>query len=327
MDHMPVALQRAIFAMIAQDQTAVRDLQTAADHLSDVYCKQHFSQAFEDSRRILSYLAVRLPAIYGVVARILHTIPEDHIRTLVDVGAGPATALWAAQERFKHLRKAVLFERHPGMRVVGQRLAKELAHPSLQVEWCPQHVEHVQDLGTADLVILSYALGEIDFSHYERLMTAIYKAAGQFIVLIEPGTPHGFQAIKIARQALIALGGKVVAPCTHDRACPLVAGDWCHFSERIARSDLHRVVKRGDLAYEDEKYSYVIIAKGQHFRHKSARVIKMPLRRTGHVLLDLCDETGLHKVTYSRKDSTLYRNARKVRWGNLWPDKQPGEAG
>jgi ribosomal protein RSM22 (predicted rRNA methylase) len=59
----------------------------------------------------------------------------------------------------------------------------------------------------------------------------------------------------------------VVAPCAHDGVCPMdKTGQWCHFSQRLERNSAQRITKRhGTLplrAYEDEKFSFVVLRRG-----------------------------------------------------------------
>src|SRR6202042_3033012 len=89
------------------------------------------------------------------------------------------------------------------------------------------------NLGTvkprADLVTASYVLAELPEKAAAGTARDLWASAAQMLVLVEPGTPAGFARIRAARDALIEAGGHVVAPCTHDKACPLSDSDWCHF--------------------------------------------------------------------------------------------------
>src|SRR6476646_7783460 len=65
-------------------------------------------------RDALAYCAVRLPATYAAVHASLdavaHALPDFAPRALLDVGAGPGTALWAASAVFPALAEAALVE-------------------------------------------------------------------------------------------------------------------------------------------------------------------------------------------------------------------------
>ncbi|MEU0038997.1 small ribosomal subunit Rsm22 family protein, partial [Streptomyces sp. NPDC006333] len=115
-------------------------------------------------------------------------------------------------------------------------------------------------------------------------------------------------------------GFRVAAPCPHSAACPIVPGeDWCHFSARVSRSSLHRQVKGGSLAYEDEKFSYVAATRLPADPAPS-RVVRKPQIRKGQVLLDLCGpDESLHRETVTKRHGPLYRAARDADWGDAWP--------
>src|SRR6476620_9823794 len=74
-----------------------------------------------------AYLAVRLPATYAVVRRVFAEIdaraPQAEITSLLDLGAGPGTALFAAAEEFPSLRQATLIEADAEWLALGKRLA------------------------------------------------------------------------------------------------------------------------------------------------------------------------------------------------------------
>jgi ribosomal protein RSM22 (predicted rRNA methylase) len=315
---LPPLLSAAIHEILSQHGMKIGELQAAAQDLSTAYRQYHFDQALQAKRHILSYLAVRMPATYAVVKQVLANLPANNIYSLLDLGSGPGTVLWAAQELFPELEEALLIEHHLEMIRTSKELAETVAAQRLRLEWVSKPLESFSHLPAADVVSMSYALGEIPAAHHPALLQKMFTAAKQFVVLIEPGTPRGFQALKAARQVLLAEGGSTVAPCTHDNLCPLQTDDWCHFSERISRTALHRQAKDAPLLYEDEKYSYLIIAKEARAQNNLGRIVKMPLRRSGHVRMDVCDEEGLHKITYSRKSGALYRQAKHALWGDQW---------
>lgn len=177
-----------------------------------------------------------------------------------------------------------------------------------------------------DLVTVSYVLGELTDAD-RRAVVAAAAQAGRAVVIVEPGTPDGYLRIREARDGLIDAGLTVLAPCPHSARCPIVPGeDWCHFAARVSRSSLHRQVKGGSLAYEDEKFSYVAAvrpgAAGQAvpLSPAASRIVRKPRLRKGQVLLDLCtEEEGLRRGTVSKRQGPLYRAARDADWGDAWP--------
>ena len=100
--------------------------------------------------------------------------------------------------------------------------------------------------------------------------------------------------------------------------------DWCHQPVRLSRSASHRFAKRAALAYEDEKFSYVVLTRNPPRRLATARIVRKPIRNAGHVHLDLCDASGLNRLTVGRSDKEHYRDARAVEWGEAWPADQSG---
>ena len=71
--------------------------------------------------------------------------------------------------------------------------------------------------------------------------------------------------------------------------------------------------------------------QGDDNRKSFARIIRAPLKKKGHVLIDYCAAPGrLMRTRVSKAlDSTvapgLYTAARKSRWGGLWPDVAAGD--
>ncbi len=82
---------------------------------------------------------------------------------------------------------------------------------------------------------------------------------------------------------------------------------------------LHRQVKGGSLAYEDEKFSYVAAARFP-VAPAASRVVRRPQIRKGQVLLELCGpDESLHRETVTKRHGPLYRAARDTDWGDAWP--------
>jgi ribosomal protein RSM22 (predicted rRNA methylase) len=138
------------------------------------------------------------------------------------------------------------------------------------------------------------------------------------LVLVEPGTPAGFARIRAARAALIEAGGYVAAPCTHDSDCPINQPDWCHFSQRLARSRDHMIAKGAKVPFEDERYAYVAVSRTPVTERATARIIKPPVEAKPGITLPLCEASGLRNAFVAKRDKDGYRQARKKEWGDLF---------
>ena len=230
--------------------------------------------------------------------------PDWEPRSLLDAGAGPGLAAWAALEIWPSLDELTLVEVEPRMIAAGRELLADAT-------WIAGDVADTR--GAADLVVASYVLGELPDA--TAAADRLWRQCTDTLVLIEPGTPAGYRRVLDARSAVLAAGGHTVAPCPHDLPCPLPADDWCHFAVRLPRSKLHRRAKGAELGYEDEKLSYVVLSR-EPVPPARARIIRRPQARSGHVNLVTCEADGVHARTVSRKDGALYRSARDAAWGD-----------
>ena len=68
------------------------------------------------------------------------------------------------------------------------------------------------ELPRADLVTLSYVLGELSEVDQSAVLERVAGAAAELVVIVEPGTPAGYRRILAARSALLAAGLTVLAP-------------------------------------------------------------------------------------------------------------------
>jgi len=175
-------------------------------------------------------------------------------------------------------------------------------------------------LPAADLVVVSYVLGELAEAVHAPVVDAAVASAAQLVLVVEPGTPRGYGAVLAARSRLTDAGWHLLAPCPQDGACPVAAraGDWCHFAVRLDRSALHRRVKGGRLGHEDEKFSYVLASRAP-VTPASGRVLRHPVTRKGLVQLEVCDSAGsAGRVVVTKRDPIAYRAARDASWGDPW---------
>ena len=317
---LPPYLMEAVQA--ESDRVERRSLAQAAALLSKRY-KAGAPAVTNDAQRA-AYLSVRLPATYAttqhVFAELRRRSAETAIVSLLDLGAGPGTALLAASGEFPALGRATLLEIDDRWIALGKSLAAKSPLAAVrQARWLKQDLRSGFSCAPHDLVVISYTLGELSAPAAESVIRKAWACAQKILAVIEPGTPRGFAVVNAARSLLIAAGAEILAPCPHKSACPMVAaGDWCHFSQRLERTSQHRQLKGGALGYEDEKFSYLLA--GRHSERASdARILRHPGKHSGHIELQLCMPAGrVERVTITRSEKQAYRLARQVEWGDTW---------
>lgn len=113
-------------------------------------------------------------------------------------------------------------------------------------------------------------------------------------------------------------GAHIIAPCTHNEKCPISKDDWCSFYVRVARSGLHKQAKKGELGYEDEKFSYIAFSKTP-ITHPEAVILRHPQINSGYLKVKLCTNTGIEEKVYSKKDKEFYKKIKKMEAGeSIW---------
>ncbi|KAJ0167994.1 37S ribosomal protein S22, mitochondrial [Colletotrichum tanaceti] len=149
--------------------------------------------------------------------------------------------------------------------------------------------------------------------------------------------------------------GMIIAPCTNHRGCPMYhtpgkstgRKDFCHFSQRFVRPPfLQKIMGATQRNHDDVLFSYVAIQRGvaakegplageqatarafEGFEKAETapdmlslpRQILPPIKRRGHVTLDVCTPNAqLERWTVPKSFSKqAYHDARKAKWGDLW---------
>jgi ribosomal protein RSM22 (predicted rRNA methylase) len=299
----------------------IADIRAAADRLS-----QRYRGEVRDGRLHLSddlttraYLATRLPATYAAIHASLSAIADLkrdwRPQTLLDVGAGPGSAFWAACDQWPSIESATMLEACDPIRRVGEQLAQNAG--ARRATWLSADIQRrLPALDSADLVTLTYVLGELAPEATGPLIERLWDLTRETVLVVEPGTPAGWRRILLVRDRLITLGAHVIAPCPHARRCPLVEPDWCHFARRVARSRVHRLAKEADVPWEDEKFIY-LGASRVAAELPAARVLSPPRAGSGMVRLKLCRDNGeVEERLVTRREGAAYKTARRLDWGD-----------
>jgi ribosomal protein RSM22 (predicted rRNA methylase) len=295
------------------------DAAQRASVISERYRSGGGSGAIRTETDALAYALARMPATYAAVASSLNALlaqrPDFSPSSLLDVGAGPGTASWAALQAFGSLATFDAVDSNSALRSLAVDLASNDARLSAWNYNLAQGTNALPRQQEADLVIASYVINELDETDRTVLTDLLWEKTRDVLLVIEPGTPSGYQRILDARALLIAKGAHVIAPCPHDRTCPLAAPDWCHFSQRLSRSRAHKQLKNADAPFEDERFIYVALTRTAK-THTFSRVLSQPAMNKIAVTAKLCTPQGLQTAVVPRRNKTDFAPARRWDWGD-----------
>jgi ribosomal protein RSM22 (predicted rRNA methylase) len=325
------------------------DAAARAATISQTYRDGGGSIAIRSESDALAYALARMPATYAAVVASLNALreirPEFAPRTLLDVGAGPGTATWAAAQAFDCLDEFTAIDSNPALRTLALDLVSDqtrLRH--LHYSQAEASTGLRDAAAGTDLVVASYVVGELSTDRQAALADLMWAATRDILLVVEPGTPAGYRRIIDLRRRLVAQSAHVIAPCPHDGECPLMAfsakhvlgrdpglgtasreenaskekavPDWCHFVQRLPRSRAHKHIKGAELPFEDEKFSYVALARTPAWQ-RPARVLAPPAVTKAEMRIKLCQADGRTVLaTFPRRDKAAYARVRRISWGD-----------
>ena len=326
---MDVSLPAALADAVAGLSAGRTGLATEARRLSEGYRReQNSADLVLSDTDAVAYALSRMPATYAASLSALTALatarPDFRPDRLLDLGAGPGTAAWAATAVWPDVAAITLVERNRRFLDLSAQLAAAAGGALAQAERLER------DLATtgpftdppADLAVLSYALTELSADVARRLVVGLIEAGTRHVVIIEPGTPRDHDRLLDWRRHAIAAGARPVAPCPHAAPCPLATGDWCHFSVRLPRSRQHLRLKGAVVPFEDEPYAYLVLeGVGAPIVASPARVLRRPQASKHDMNFRLCRADGqLAEVRIERREAARWRAVRKLGWGDDFPD-------
>lgn len=266
----------------------------------------------------IAYAISRMPATYGAVYNSLKSSLEIYnpsIKTVADIGAGTGTATIAVNELL-NVDKIECFEREDSMQRIGKNIFEHYNNLLEKTNWIKLDICSDEITDKYDLVVTSYMLNEISDDQKEIIIEKLWKISNKMLLIVEPGTFLGYKNIINAKQKLIEMGAKIIAPCKNNE-CKLPKDDWCNFSCRVQRTKVHKELKEGNVPYEDEKYMYLAVSKEEFNGTDKKRILRHPMIYSGFVKLKVCGQEGISEITISKKDKDKFRIARKSKAGDL----------
>jgi ribosomal protein RSM22 (predicted rRNA methylase) len=293
-------------------------LNAAARGLSEAYRKGQTSSHVS----VAAYLTTRVPATFAAnqaaQRALAAAMPAFAPESVLDIGAGPGVASWAAVEAWPTVSKLTQCEQDKSFANLAATLNAASEISVLAAAEIVLKSETTLPSDTkADLVVASYMLAELPLESMAQAAHRLWSRTSQVVLLLEPGTPQGFARLRAIRETLLGQGAFVVAPCTHQNKCPMAAADWCHFKTRVQRSREHMHAKGGTVPFEDEAFAYLILSR--HIVAQSGARIIAPLTHSKPgTSLRLCEASGLRDEVIASRDKATYKRAKKKAWGDVW---------
>ncbi|PPQ72470.1 hypothetical protein CVT24_003094 [Panaeolus cyanescens] len=248
-------------------------------------------------------LPAHYAAIMAVLHHIKTRVdPAWTPKNVIDWGSATGSGLWASLHAFQQstgpadvtsptannstIKSYIGIDKREGLINIGKTLVNNTPTNNLRVQWQKSFKEEnifISDETDKSIALSAFMLTSLPTALQQKAMVEeMWKSGAQTIVLIDHNSKQGFEAIARAREHILGLGqaeledldtqdrhirgAHVLAPCPHDRPCPLLHSGGaplvCGFSQRIQRPSFVRLTKHSGVGHEDIGYSYVVIRRG-----------------------------------------------------------------
>jgi ribosomal protein RSM22 (predicted rRNA methylase) len=281
-------------------------------------------------KEALGYAALVLPAAYAQLAGAMSATAQRASAfaptTMLDLGSGPGTALWAAAEQWPSLVTMHAWERESAFIELGRKLAAGSSQQVVrQARWrqvtlggtLPRHTPRY------DLIVIGHVLNEMDVRTRTELVRSAWERCAGVLLIVEPGTSAAFLVVREARDLLLVAGAHTLAPCAHDEPCPLV-NDWCHFPQRLHRPQFQRRAKEASAGWEEAKFSYAAMARFGPDSLIWGRLIHQPQVNKAGAELVVSSREGIVRPRIPRRDRPAFKSASDLKWGDVLEEPVPG---
>lgn len=321
MTSLPAWLSAALASKL--DHVSRADLRQRAQAFSDAYRANGTSAVIRSEMDALAYAVVRMPATYAAVRTALtHTIeviPDLQPTSILDVGAGPGTASWAAIDAWPSVQRSTLLDGNPNLLALARHFHDGMQGQKVSADFMAGDLARkLGDAPSADMVMAGYVLTELAPAALKDVLSSLWQRTDRLLVIVEPGTVNGFRRVLECRDALLADGATIVAPCSHQGRCPLADhARWCHFAARLPRSRDHLIAKGASVPFEDEKFCYLVAGKGFTGIESGRRILATPKVSKAGVALTLCAPDAPEECVIQRRDKEAYKAAKRLDWGDV----------
>jgi ribosomal protein RSM22 (predicted rRNA methylase) len=330
----PIELEQAVLAA-AREVVGDAPLAASALHRAVIDRSERYTSDRERLARPIDRtadLAARA-AFFTIADAIKIAIPIGELRAVlparrlrvVDLGAGCAAmglGLVASGLELDY----TAFDRDGDALKIGERALRAYA-PACTVTTRACDVTK-EPIPAADLVVIGTLLNELPVAAriplVERALAAITDDGA--VIIIEPALRDTTRALHELRDAMIARGTHVFAPCTRRGApCPMLANpdDWCH-EDRLVKLPPHtaEVARVTHLRDGGLKFSYLVLRRAATSLVEAGgaawRVVNTPTSPKGRFELLGCSDLGHVPIRLLRRNrSDANRATERARRGNV----------
>jgi len=171
------------------------------------YRELNAKEGFQTKEELDAYFFYRTPATQAALRKVLAHLEPNRHKTALELGSGPGSSYPVLKDLF--FEKIVYIEKEQGF---------QREYPD--VTWVIRDFLEDFIYPKADLVLFSYSLGELLAQEQLDAIQKAIDAMEKTIVIVEPGTPHGYETLMRARDFFIEKGLHINAPCFHTAQCP-----------------------------------------------------------------------------------------------------------
>lgn len=297
-----------------------------AENLHTRYMTREKNESFvEDYDDVLAYLALRCAATYAQISSCLLQVqelfPSWQPKSLLDIGCGPGTALWAAKTLWSRLEASTEIDADNNFLAVGRDIEQKANH-GVDVEWQQRDIKGglENNRKTYDLVIIANLLNELSASEVQHLLDEAYAACRGIMIVIEPGTPYGFEVVQKTAQNM-STKAKLIAP--------YISGSfveskeyWIHFSQRFIRPPFLRRLRQhmrdSELMasdFEEAKYSFVAFGSVPSTQAIWGRCIGPIKKQKGFLEVPILTQDQILQAKVLKRHKPQYNFAKELRPG------------
>lgn len=279
---------------------------------------------------VFAYLGLRSAATYaqisGALLQVQESMPLWHPASLLDIGSGPGTAVWAAKTLWPSIATATCIDQDEKFIAIGKELLEKSELP-IHVDWKQQDVR--TSLGNTtqlyDLVIIANVLNELDPEETRTLVINALSRCKGVLIVIEPGTPLGYTIVQATAKS-IAGKNTLIAPYIGNS---FVKSDdyWIHFPQRFIRPAFLKRIRQhmrdSELMasdWEEAKYSFVAVGKTTSEEKFWGRCIGSIKKQKGFLEVPILTKDKIVYAKVLKRHKEQYNFAKELKWGQAIKD-------